>query len=316
MIVDHNARQLPPLENLRAFEAAARLGSFSAAADQLNVTHGAISRRVASLENWLGQTLFKRGSRGVALTPEGDRLFARAAQAFVVLSEGADRWQRTGANSVIRLTSLRAVCSRWIIPRLHLLEASAGQARIELLVDESRPLDMEDFAVDLAIRVGPGPVPGRVSLKLLEEHCYPVANARLAERFAGRDVARLLDFPLLNNRDATLWRSWFRAFGIDYRPRPQDRRFSDYGLVLDAAVEGLGIAIGRPLLIANEIASGKLVRVGDFDSENPHPYWLDRPIGPIRRAASLVAQEIASAFELGQEEIDRFLADSGLSARA
>ena len=307
-MMSHSGRQLPPLDSLRAFEAAARLGSFTAAADQLNVTHGAVSRRIAGLERWLGQSLFRRGSRGVALTPDGDRLFARTVQAFELLSEGSDRWHDVRRGSVVRLTTLRAVCSQWVIPRISQLESGDDRIRIELVIDDSRPLDMEEFAIDLAIRVGPGPLSGRVSLKLLEEECFPVASRRLAHRFAGTDVTSLLDYPLLNNRDATLWRAWFKAFDVHYRPRPQDRRFSDYGLVLDAAAEGLGVAIGRPLLVTDAIKSRSLVQVGDFTAANPHPYWLDRPMGPVRRAAATVAQRIASAFPVEAESVEAFLA--------
>jgi DNA-binding transcriptional LysR family regulator len=304
----HSGITLPPLENLRAFEAAARLGSFSAAGDQLGVTHGAVSRRIAGLEQWLGQTLFRRGGRGVTLTPDGDRLFARTIQAFELLSEGSDRWQDVRRGSVVRLTSLRAVCSQWIIPRLRDLETDGQRIRIDLVVDDSRPLDMEEFAIDLAIRVGPNPIAGRTSLKLLEEDCFPVANAELATRIGDGGVDSLLDFPLLNNRDATLWKAWLRSFGVAYRPRPEDRRFSDYGLVLRAAEEGLGIAIGRPLLITEAIKRGRLIRLGDFRAPNPHPYWLDRPAGPVRLAASLVARRIASAFPVNAGAIDAFLA--------
>ena len=308
--MSHSERQLPPLDSLRAFEAAARLGTFSAAADQLNVTHGAISRRIAGLERWLGQRLFRRGSRGVVLTADGDRLFARTTQAFEMLSEGSDRWHDVRRGSVVRITSLRAVCSRWIIPRLAELEAGEYRTRIDLLIDDSRPLDMDEFALDLAIRVGPGPSPGRKSLKLLEETCFPVASRQTAKQIRGKDVGALLDYPLLNNRDATLWRAWFRAFGVSYRPRPQDRRFSDYGLVLDAAEQGLGLAIGRPLLIGDRLEAGRLIRAGDFAAPNPDPYWLDRPIGPVRVAAATVARKIGSAFGLPDDAIEDFLGDA------
>jgi DNA-binding transcriptional LysR family regulator len=307
--MSHSERQLPPLDSLRAFEAAARLGTFSAAADQLNVTHGAISRRIAGLERWLGQRLFRRGSRGVVLTADGDRLFARTTQAFEMLSEGSDRWHDVRRGSVVRITSLRAVCSRWIIPRLAELEAGEHRTRIDLVIDDSRPLDMDEFALDLAIRVGPGPSPGRKSLKLLEEICFPVASRQMAKQIRGNDVGALLDYPLLNNRDATLWRAWFRAFGVNYRPRPQDRRFSDYGLVLDAAEQGLGLAIGRPLLISDRLEAGRLIRIGDFAAPNPDPYWLDRPIGPVRVAAAAVARKIGSAFGLPDNAIEDFLGD-------
>jgi LysR family transcriptional regulator, glycine cleavage system transcriptional activator len=102
----HTSTALPPLDALRAFEAAARTGSFSAAADQLNVTHGAISRQVAKLEQWMGLKLFDRVARGVALTIEGNRLFIRTREAFALIADNTDRWTEPRGGAVVRLASI------------------------------------------------------------------------------------------------------------------------------------------------------------------------------------------------------------------
>lgn len=307
--MDHGGNALPPLESLRAFEAAARLGSFSAAAEDLNVTHGAVSRRIAGLESWLRQRLFKRHSKGVSLTTDGDRLYERTKQAFELLSEGSDRWHDVRRGAVVRLTSLRAVCSRILIPQLGGIEAGEPRIRVDVVIDDARPLDMEEMALDLAVRVGAGVMSGRVSLKLYEEPCFPVANPRIAQELVDQGPATLLNYPLLHNRDTGVWRSWLQSFDIAYRPRPQDRRFSDYGLVIDAAAEGLGIAVGRPLLIARELESGRVVRIGKHVAPNPHPYWLDRPNAPIRSATAIVARRIAAIFKVSDQGlIEDFLA--------
>lgn len=134
--MDHSlAPPLPPLETLRAFDAAARMGSFSSAAERLNVTHGAISRQVAKLENWLGLKLFERGARGVELTLEGQRLFHRTNEAFALIADNTDRWREQRGPAVVRLATIPSICALWLIPRLTALEKGEPKLRITLHVD-------------------------------------------------------------------------------------------------------------------------------------------------------------------------------------
>ena len=126
--MDHSLQPMLPLETLRGFEAAARTGSFSAAAEHLNVTHGAISRQIAKLEGWLGLKLFDRGARGVSLTPEGQRLFLRTSEAFALISDTTDRWSDPRGAAVVRLTSIPSISGLWLMPRLHALEDGPPEA--------------------------------------------------------------------------------------------------------------------------------------------------------------------------------------------
>ena len=152
--MDHSLpSQLPPLDTLRAFEAAARLGSFSAAAEVLNLTHGAISRQVAKLERWLGLKLFLREARGVKLTPDGDGLYVSTREAFALIGAYSDRWTEPRGSSVVRLSALPSVSSRWLMPRLTKLEG--GDLRILFSVDH-RQIDLDDEGIDLAMRCGRG----------------------------------------------------------------------------------------------------------------------------------------------------------------
>jgi LysR family transcriptional regulator, glycine cleavage system transcriptional activator len=229
--MDHSS---PPLDTLRAFEAAARSGSFSAAAEALNLTHGAVSRQVAKLEHWLGLRVFERQARGVALTPEGQRLFQRTQEAFSVFADSSDRWSEPRGAAVVRFSATPSVCSLWLMPRWQRLESGEPSLRIVLQVDH-RKVDLEEEGIDLAIRCGRGGAPGRVSVQLFEEWCYPVASPELAKAIGEGRPERFLDQPLIHDSDAAGWRAWFNAQGLDFRPRQQDRRFEDYNLVLDAA---------------------------------------------------------------------------------
>jgi len=299
---------LPPLETLRAFEAAARTGSFSSAAERLNVTHGAISRQVAKLENWLGLKLFERGARGVELTLEGQRLFHRTNEAFALIADNTDRWREQRGPAVVRLATIPSLCALWLIPRLTALEKGEPKLRITLHVD-IRQSDLELEGIDLSMRCGRGVIPGRVSVRLFEENLFPIASPSLAKGIGEGSAERLLAHPLIHDSDASGWRAWLGEHGVDYRPRPQDRRFEDYNLVLDAAAHGLGIALARPPLALGMIEAGRLTVVDERTVLNPVAYWLDRPDGRIRPAAVELAGRIADAAGVERAALAQFLTE-------
>jgi LysR family glycine cleavage system transcriptional activator len=306
--MDHSSDQILPLETLRAFDAAARTGSFSAAAEKLNLTHGAVSRQIAKLEDWLGLKVFERNARGVTLTIEGNRLHLRTAEAFALISFNSDRWVEPRGTAVVRLASIPSVSGLWLMPRMAALENNPTKLRIVLDVD-NRQADLADEGIDLSVRCGRGGIPGRVSVQLFEEHIFPIASPGLAKEIGHGDPARLLKFPLINDSDASGWRAWLAANDMDYRPRPQDRRFEDYNLVLDAAAHGLGIALARPPLTQDQLRSGRIVPVDDRKVLNPVSYWLDRPVGRPRAAAADLAGRIAGQAGLAPERVEAFLQD-------
>jgi DNA-binding transcriptional LysR family regulator len=310
--MDHSS-PLPPLDTLRAFEAAARSGSFSAAAEALNLTHGAVSRQVAKLEHWLGLRVFERQARGVALTPEGQRLFQRTQEAFSVFADSSDRWSEPRGTAVVRFSATPSVCSLWLMPRWQRLESGDPAVRIMLQVDH-RKVDLEEEGIDLAIRCGRGGTPGRVSVQLFEEWCYPVASPELARAIGEGRPERFLDQPLIHDSDAAGWRAWFNAQGLDFRPRANDRRFEDYNLVLDAAASGLGVALSRPPLAQAQVDAGRIARVDQRTALNPVSYWLDRPMGQPRPAAVALATRIAHEAGLPAGKLAGFLRQEAKAA--
>ena len=305
--MDHSLRQLPPLDTLHAFEVAARTGSFSAAAEKLNLTHGAVSRQVAKLENWLGFKVFERGARGVSLTVQGNRLFYRASEAFALIADNTDRWSEPRGAAVVRLASIPSISGLWLIPRLRKLEAGSPSLRIVLEVD-NRQVDLADEGIDLSVRCGRGGIAGRVSAQLFEETIFPIASPDLAKAAGSGAAERLLKFPLIHDSDASGWRAWLGEHGLDYRPRPQDRRFEDYNLVLDAAAGGLGIALARPPLTTRQQEAGRLVPVDKRTVLNPVSYWIDRPDGRLRPAAAELARRIGAEAGVDPQKVEAFLA--------
>ncbi len=304
--MDHSSRALPPLDTLHAFDVAARTGSFSAAAEKLNLTHGAVSRQIAKLEGWLGFKVFDRGARGVSLTIEGNRLFYRTSEAFALIADNTDRWSEPRGAAVVRLASIPSVCGLWLIPRLSKLEGGKSPLRIVLEVD-LKQIDLADEGIDLSVRCGRGGIPERVSVRLFEENIFPIASPQLARKIGSGDAQRLLKFPLIHDSDASGWRAWLGAYGVDYRPRPQDRRFEDYNLVLNAAANGLGIALARPPLVADDLESGRVVTVDKRTVLNPVSYWMDRPEGRPRPAAAELARRIAAEAGLDEAALEAFL---------
>jgi LysR family glycine cleavage system transcriptional activator len=304
--MDHSlAADLPPLDPLRAFEAAARTGSFSAAAGALNITHGAVSRQIGRLEHWVGLRLFDRRARGVVLTPEGQRLFQRTGEAFALLADTAERWSEARGAAVVRLASVPSVSGLWLMPRLNALETAAPAVRAVLLIDH-RQQDLDAEGIDLAIRCGRGGHPSRISLRLFEEHCYPVAAPAEGARIGQGGPERLMRETLIHDSDGAGWRAWFAEHGLDYRPKPTDRRFEDYNLVLEAAANGLGVALARPPLVARAMTSGRLAMVDARTALNPVSYWLDRPRGTMRPAARALAGRIAEAADVSADDFEKF----------
>jgi DNA-binding transcriptional LysR family regulator len=263
----------PPLASLETVCVVAREGSFSAAAHATGVTHGAISRRIATVENWLGYALFERHGRGVRLTPDGQRLVGRIEHAFSIIDGASDQWRPARAPRIVKVSVTPAFAQLWLLSRLARLEAGPPTLSIQLDITH-RNADLAAGEADVAVRCGRGHWPGLDAQPFLPERLYPVAPPSIAAKLGARKPAQLLDWPLLHDSDITGWRAWFAQQGITLKPRPQDRRFEDYGLVLAAAQAGLGIALAREPFSDEWIARSDLVRIGRFETPSPLAYHV------------------------------------------
>lgn len=250
---------LPPTEALQAVLIAAETGSFTAAADRMNITHGTISRRIAAVEHWAGLSLFTRHGRGVRLTLEGQRLAARLEMALAMIGDGRAASPPAPDLPVIRVGVVQSFARLWLIPNLARLEGDPPDLRIEPEID-NRPMTLSDARI--AIRLGPGGWPGVLAEPLMREALQPVAAPGLAARLGGTaDATRLLDHPLLHDATVGNWQDWFNAQGKTYSPRPRDRILSGHDLVLGAARAGLGIALARHPYSGLHPSDGGLVAV-------------------------------------------------------
>jgi DNA-binding transcriptional LysR family regulator len=302
----HSSPTLPPLDTLETFARAARLGSFSAAAEESGVTHGAVSRQVGRLERWMGVKLFAREARGVSLTPEGMRFFARAEEALALLGNSGERWSpQRRSKAVVRLSVTPSIAALWLFPRL------AEMERNDIHIDLSLEHRLADFAegTDLAIRCGKGPWAGVRAGTLWREHIFPVAAPELAEKLAGRsDAQSLLELPIIHDSNILGWKRWLAVEDVHYAPRGQDRRFEDYNVVLDACTDGLGIALARPPLVNRALEAGRLVPVSRRSIQHHVAFHLIGPVENLRAPATELAKRLLSAAGKDEAGIQEFLA--------
>jgi DNA-binding transcriptional LysR family regulator len=301
----HSSPTLPPLDTLETFARAARLGSFSAAAEESGVTHGAVSRQVSRLERWMGVKLFERAARGVTLTPEGMRFFARTEEALALLGSSGESWRpERRSKTVVRLSVTPSFAVLWLFPRLTELE------RNDIHIDISLEHRLADFAegTDLAVRCGKGPWAGVRAETLWREHIFPIAAPDLARELDGRsDAKSLLELPLIHDSNILGWKRWLAVEDAQYVPRGQDRRFEDYNVVLDACIDGLGIALARSPLVNRALESGRLVPVSRRSIQHHVAFHLIGPMENLRAPAVELARRLMTAAGKDEAAIQDFL---------
>lgn len=262
-----SGRALPPLNALRAFEAAARLGSLGRAAAELHVTHGAVSRQVRLLEDDLGTPLFLREGRGLRLTPAGERLRDAAGAAFDQL-QATVRTLRRGDGAGTRVIGCPgSLLARWIIPRLERLYADLPGLRLHLAPQETEP-DPALPGLDAVLLAGAPPWPASWRVWTLgPERIGPVLSPRhpAVSRLAEQPPAALLDDALLHTASRPqAWPQWARAQGLDPERLRLGTGFEHLYYLLEAAVAGLGIAIAPAPLVAADLAEDRLVAPWGF----------------------------------------------------
>jgi len=271
------AERLPSLSALRVFEAASRHGNFSRAAEELHITHGAVSHQIKSLEQELGAALFSRGRRGVVLTPEGTALAAVMRDALERVARGVEA-VRGRSPRALTVSVLPAFATHWLIPRLADFQKKHPQVEVNIRAGQ----ELVDFArdqVDLAVRYGPGTWRGLTATLLMGEEVFPVCSPDFAGGRLPRSVEALAQVVLLRSPSQP-WEEWFRAVGV--APPPAARRgpsFSEAALLLRAAVDGLGVALARSVLARPDLEAGRLVRPVPQSVPAQYAYYVVHPAG-------------------------------------
>lgn len=253
--------RLPPLTALRAFESAARHMSFAKAADELAVTPAALSFQIKSLEQHLGQPLFRRLNRAVELTEAGETLAPGCRDAFTALAAAWSSARRLQDDTTLIVTAGPAFTAKWLAPRLY--EFAHAHPEIELRFAAGlRIMDLNRDQIDVAIRFGYGPDDGLWSLPMADEWVSPVMTPELAARYPTPQslaAATLIVDQSVSFLDPPCdWAAWFRA--MDMPPvEPHGPRFSQADHAVDAALAGVGVTLGRRALVVKDINEGRLV---------------------------------------------------------
>lgn len=276
-------RRLPSLKALRAFEAAARHGSFSEAARELNVTHAAISHQIRALEEELGAALFHRTGRQVELTDRGAKLLPVLSAGF---DQMAEAWALAGAKDSATLTvSVEpSFAARWLVLRLGKFNRAHPEIELRLL-PSSEIVDFAREDVDLGIRYGLGGWPDVVSEKLFEATVYPVCSPLLLDpKRPIRKPEDLKSYPLLHEETMQHWVNWLEQAGVKH-PRWAARGplFIEASLALQAAAGGQGVALANDTLAMADLAEGKLIRLFDMEMPDEEGYWLVYPEGSLKK---------------------------------
>lgn len=282
---------MPPLNALRAFEAAARRLSFTKAAEDLDVTPGAISQQIKMLEDWVGQPLFRRLGRSIELTDSARSALPILMDGFRQLDEAARHLRLPLRRERVSVSAAPSFAAKWLVPRLASFQTQFPEVQVWVSADMS----LVDFAmadVDIAIRYGPGFYEGVLCEKLMGEEVFPVCSPELiAASAAFNTPSDILQHTLLhdsspdNDPSCPDWPMWLAARGVTGPKTSHGLRFNQSAMAIDAAAAGRGIALAKRAIAAADLASGRLIAPFGFDKESAQTnklnfsYWLVRPKG-------------------------------------
>lgn len=270
------ARRLPSLNGLRAFEAAARYLSFTRAAEELNVTQAAVSHQVKTLEEQIGLPLFRRLNRALILTDEGQRLFPAVRGALDTLAEAVDRLHTRNVAGALTVSVLPSFAVKWLVPRMSQFQERHPGIDLRITAAD-RLVDFVRDSVDVAVRFGAGDWPGLRADFVVDESVMPVCAPAVAARLqTPADLARV---TLLHEEMAPLprfpdWATWLEAAGASGVNHEKGPRFSHTHILLQAAIDGQGVALAQMLFAADDVAEGRLVAPFDLRLPTGYAYYV------------------------------------------
>ncbi|MGV8995375.1 MAG: LysR substrate-binding domain-containing protein [Parvibaculaceae bacterium] len=252
----------PPLGTLRAFEATARLGSVTAAADELCVTHGAVSRHIRTIEDWSGIALFERLGKRLKLTDQGRAYRDTLTPAFDAIATASARLKDASRQKrILIINALPTLAMRWLLPRLGQFQARDASIELRLQTSDEPVARMAKGAFHIAIRREMSPPKGFTAAPFLSESETPVCSPKLARALKLKTPADLVRATLLHaDTRPAAWSRWFEAAGVGKLDlKSTQQRFDHFYLALQAASDGLGVALGPLPIIADDLASGRLI---------------------------------------------------------
>lgn len=263
-----------PLHTLPSFRVIARTGNLRAAAEELHLTHSAISQQLKLLESQLGFELFDRRARRIVLNPAGSALLAAIGPALDQIDAGVRSAAAAGAGAQqrLRVSALPSFTQRWLLPRMGDWRARHPDVALEIHASQ-QVIDLQREGFHAALRQGSGRWRGLQADRLIASPKVLLGSPEAAQRLLGRDAAALAHEPLLGHAD--VWERWFALSGLKLRVNPV-AAFNDAGLMLQAAEQNLGITLSREVLAADALRDGRLVRLSTLalPDDDVDAYWL------------------------------------------
>ncbi|MEC9345856.1 MAG: transcriptional regulator GcvA [Pseudomonadota bacterium] len=304
------SRRLPPLNAVRAFEAAARHLSFTRAASELHVTPAAISHQVKGLEDWFGVRLFERRNREILMTEAGQLLLPGVRDALDLLETAAQRISSRPDGTEIRITCMPSFAAKWLVPRLSRFRARHPEIDV-LLSTEERLVDLEVEPFDLGIRSGRGNYPRLSVHRLFDDAVFPVCSPALINGDPPlRKLEDLAHHTLLHDDYPVGWAEWLAAAGVSGVDPRKGPMFDNSAMLLQAAAEGLGVAMARHALAYADLLAGRLVRPFPMTLGSELAYYLVHQPGALRRTSVKAFQSWLI------EEADTYRAEQEAGLRA
>jgi LysR family glycine cleavage system transcriptional activator len=275
--------RLPPLNSLRAFEASARHRSFTRAADELSVTPAAISHQIKGLEEILGAKLFRRAKGTLMLTEEGQRLLPGVRKGFLAFNEAMENFALYHQTGPLNVALTPSFAAKWLIPRLE--HFNARHPDIDIRITTTMELiDYERDGVDIGVRFGRGGYPDLEVELLLASEVTPVCSPELLKGNrpleTPEDIAHFTllhdDSPLLDDTHPN-WAMWLKAANVDNVDPSHGLRFDNASSCINAAIEGVGVALARTALIDSDLAAGRLVKLFELSLPSDFGYYVVYP---------------------------------------
>lgn len=277
------ARPLPPLNSVRAFEAASRHLSFSRAAEELGVTQGAISKHVIALEDFIGAQVFVRSPTGLSLTQEGYTLMEALRPAFAMMADAFAHYHRRSPRSnTCRVATLASFASQFLVPRLPQFREKHPDIEIEFITS-IRLVDLEREEADVAVRYGLGQYKGLVSTRLVKGILTPVCSPDLLRQYGTDLEALVCHTRRIQTAGYNEWRDWSKEAGIDIEKTQPAYVIEDFLVAIKALVMGQGLGLLPQILVRDQIDSGELVEFSRIPLPVEHTYHIAHTAASARR---------------------------------
>jgi len=279
------AERFPPLTAVRYFEAAARHLSFTKAAHELHVTHSAISHQIKALEEWLGVPLFRRLNRSLMLTEAGQAYARPVRESLEKLGEASRALRSREQTGTLTVSVMPSFAAKFLVPRLGAFRRAHPDIDVRISASE-RLVDFAREDVDIAVRSGRGNWPGLRVDWLVRENLFPVCSPKLLSGpIPLKSPGDLLQHTLMHDSDwpDSMWQRWLGVAGVKADQRKPSLSFNYSNLMIQAAIDGLGVALAQEALVRDDLASGRLVKPFDIDMPSDYANYVVTPEAAAER---------------------------------